>query len=57
MDSLIYLTIVQLIILVILMQILYKWTFMQLIHKKTQEYTLRAIQLITYVFLTISYYF
>ena len=47
----------QLIILVILMQILYKWTFMQLIHKKTQEYTLRAIQLVTYVFLTISYYF
>ena len=30
---------------------------MQLIHKKTQEYTLRAIQIITYIFLTISYYF
>lgn len=34
-DSLIYLTVVQLIILIILMQILYKWTFMELKNGKT----------------------
>ena len=56
-DALVYLTVVQLLILVTLLQVLYKWTLKGLKIGNSRENSLRVIQGITFFFLTIAYFF